>query len=142
MFCKPRSVPFALNDSITKELDRLEKEGVLQKVSYSDWAAPIVPVPKGDGKIHLCGDYKVTIIPSLEVNKYPLPKPDKLFASLAGGKRFSKLDLSQAYQQMLLSKELQILTTTNTLWFSALQLILYHSKITPDWRGLRPVYLS
>jgi len=41
-------------------------------------------VPKGDGKIRLCGEYKVTIIPSLEVNKYPLPKPDELFASLAG----------------------------------------------------------
>ena len=98
VFCKPRSVLFALKDSITKELDWLDKEGVLKEVSYSDWAALIVPVPKGDGKIHLCWDYKVTINPSLEVNKHPLPKPDELFASLAGGKRFSKLDLSQAYQ--------------------------------------------
>ena len=72
----------------------------------------IVPVLKGDGNIRLCGDYKVTINPSLEVNKYPLPKPDELFASLAGGKRFSKLDLSQAYQQMLLSEESQPFTTT------------------------------
>ena len=49
IFCKPRSVPFPLKDAISKELDRLEKAGTLQKVSHSDWAAPIVPVPKGDG---------------------------------------------------------------------------------------------
>ena len=71
-------------------------------------------MPKGDGRIHLCGDYRVTINPFLEVNKYPLPKPNELFASLAGGKRFSKLDPSQAYQQMLLSEESQPFTTINT----------------------------
>ena len=90
-------VPFALKDAISKELDRLERAGTLQKVSHSDWAAPIVPVTKGDGTIRICGDYKVTVNPYLDINRYPLPKPNDLFASLAGGQRFTKLDLSQAY---------------------------------------------
>ena len=42
---------------------------------------------------------------ALEVDKYPLPKPDDLFATLAGGKKFSTLDLSRAYQQLLLDDE-------------------------------------
>ena len=40
---------------------------------------------------------------------YPLPKAEDLFATLAGGVSFTKLDLSHAYQQIVLdelSKEL------------------------------------
>ena len=39
------------------------------------------------------------------VDKYPLPKPTDLFAKLAGGKWFSKLDLAQAYTQMELDEQ-------------------------------------
>ena len=37
-----------------------------------------------------------------------------LLASLAGGKRFTKLDLTSAYQQMCLHEESSMLTTINT----------------------------
>lgn len=63
---------------------------------------PIVPVLKKDGTIHICGDYKVTVNPSLHVDQYPLPKPADLMASLRGDKAFSKLDLTSAYQQIVL----------------------------------------
>ena len=36
-----------------KELDRLEAAGILKKVNHSDWAAPIVPVPKKDGTVYV-----------------------------------------------------------------------------------------
>ena len=113
-FHKARPVPFALKQSIEQELDRLEGEGIIEKVTHSQWAAPVVPVPKGDGRIRLCGDYKVTINPALEVDKYPLPKPDDLFATLAGGKKFSKIDLTHAYQQMNLEESSRELVTINT----------------------------
>ena len=93
-FCKARTVPFALKEAIEQELNRLEQNGIIEKVSYSPWAALIVPVPEGDGRIRLCGDYKVTINPMLEIDKYPLPKPDDIFATLAGGKYFPKIDLT------------------------------------------------
>ena len=41
-FCKARQVPFALQTVVERELDRLEDEGILQRVAYSQWAAPIV----------------------------------------------------------------------------------------------------
>ena len=53
-FCKARSVPFA---AIEAELDSLERAGVVEKVTHSKSAAPAVPVPKGDGRLRLCGDY-------------------------------------------------------------------------------------
>ena len=113
-FYKARSVPFATKEAIEAELDHLESCGILEKVDYSLWAAPIVAVPKKDGKIRICGDYKVTVNQSLEVDQYPLPKPDELFASLAGGQKFTKLDLSQAYQQLLLDAESRQYVTINT----------------------------
>lgn len=32
-FCRPRSVPFALQEPIERELDKLEAEGVIEKVA-------------------------------------------------------------------------------------------------------------
>ena len=113
-FFKPRPVPFAIKAAIEEELDKLEKSGVIKKVVHSDWAAPIVPVPKKNGKFRICGDYKVTINRELDVDQYPLPKPDDFFAMLAGGNKFSKLDLSQAYQQLPLDEESMRYVTVNT----------------------------
>ncbi len=113
-FFKPRSVPFAIRGALGKELDRLEQQGVLVKTSSSDWAAPIVAVPKKDGKFRICGDYKVTINQVLNVEKYPLPKPEELFSILAKGKVFSKLDLSQAYLQLQLDESSMQYVTINT----------------------------
>ena len=90
------SVPYAIKDIIEKELERLEREGVIEKVEHSEWAAPIVPVPKGDGQIRVCGDYKVTINANLAVDQHPLPKPEDLFTSPSEGQKFSKLDLKHA----------------------------------------------
>ena len=99
-FCKARPVPYALKDKVEKELERLENEGIIQKVDHSDWATPIVAVPKGDNTVRICGDYKTTVNPQLQVDQYPLPKIQDIFASLAGGQRFTKIDLRQAYNQL------------------------------------------
>ena len=45
-FKRPRPVPYALKPLVEQELDRLEKPGVLERVNHSEWAAPIVTVPK------------------------------------------------------------------------------------------------
>ena len=113
-FFKPRSVPFALKERVESELDRLERDGVLEKTNYSEWAAPVVTVPKPDGQIRLCGDYKVTVNPVLDVDQYPLPKPDDIFATLAGGQLFTTLDLSHAYNQLLMDEESRKFVTINT----------------------------
>lgn len=58
-FHRPRLMPFALKGAMKKELNRLEELG--EKVTYSKWATPIVPVPKKDGKVRICRDCKVTV---------------------------------------------------------------------------------
>ena len=113
-FCQPRPVPFTLKEPIEKELQRLEEAKVIEKVPFSEWAAPIVPVPKVDGKVRICGDYKVTVNPVLDVDSHPLPKPQELLATLSGGKKFTRLDLSSAYLQMELETESRNYVTINT----------------------------
>ena len=113
-FFKPRSVPYAIKGAIEQDLERLEQMGVIGKVQYSDWAAPLVPVEKADRTLWICGDYKVTVNPVLLVDQYPMPTPEDLFATLAGGKHFTKLDLSQAYQQVLLDQGSRRYVTINT----------------------------
>ena len=56
-FFKPRNVPHAMKESIGKELHRLERDGVLVNVAWSDWASPIVSDLKADGSVRICGDY-------------------------------------------------------------------------------------
>ena len=107
-------MPFALKDPIEWELDRLGDSGVLEKVSYSYWAAPIVAVPKSDRTIQLCGDYKVTVNLDLEIDQYPLPVPEDLMLCLTGVKVLTNLDLSSAYQQIPLDEESRQYVTITT----------------------------
>ena len=113
-FFKPRPMAFAIKEKVEVELKRLEDLGVIEKVKYCDWAAPIVPVSKPSGSIRICGDFKVTINPWLKVPDYPFPTVDELFATLNGGEKFTKLDLSQAYQQMELDESSRNLVCINT----------------------------
>ena len=69
---------------------------------------------KPTGKLGLCGDYNVTVNKAINVDTYPLPLIDELFASLSGGISFTKLDLSQAYHQLPLEEGSRNLTTVNT----------------------------
>ena len=114
-FCRARPVPFSLKPLVSKELDRLQEQGVLEPVEFADWAAPIVPVLKSDKQsVRICGDFKFTINPVAKLDRYPLPRTGDMLANLSGGTSFSKLDLSQAYQQIALDQESQKLVVINT----------------------------
>ena len=63
-FNRARSVPYALRDKVDQELDRLTKEGTLEPVEISEWAAPIVAVLKSDKtSVHICGNFRLTVNP-------------------------------------------------------------------------------
>ena len=98
---RPYNLPLKHIDWVQKELDTLEKAGVITR-SVSPWASPIVIVPKRTAlgeppKKRLCVDYRVinSLLP--KVNKahskakgvltlVPLPKIDEIYARLKGSK--------------------------------------------------------
>ncbi|XP_055522452.1 uncharacterized protein K02A2.6-like [Wyeomyia smithii] len=100
VYIEARQVPFSLRDAVEKELDILVQNGVLEKVNHSRWATPIVPILKSNNRVRLCGDYKVTVNPNLEIDDHPVPTIEELFANVAGGEKFTKIDLTQAYLQL------------------------------------------
>ena len=88
-FYKARTVPHALQGRVKQELEWLHEE---ELVEFVEWAAPIEWL-----YWRICGDYEVTVSRVAKVDIYSLPRIEDRFASLAGGKLFSKLDLAPAY---------------------------------------------
>lgn len=113
-FFKARPLPFAIKKQVEQEINRMVSLGILEPVDYSPWGTPVVPVFKKDGTVRLCGDFKVTINPFIEVDQHPLPRIEDLFTSLQGGETYSKLDLSQAYQQICVDDNSKQLLTIST----------------------------
>ena len=114
-FCKAVFFRIPCEHKSKNELDQLQAEGIIESVQFTDWAAPIVPVLKTEGKfIRICGDFKMTVNSASRVDHYPIPKIEDLFAKLAGGKVFSKLDMSHAYQLIRLDEESRKLVVINT----------------------------
>ncbi len=113
-FYRPQPILLSMKEKVEAELNRKEKLEILTKVETSEWAVPIVPVLKPDNSVRMCGDYKVTINPHLDINQYPPPREEELFAALNGEVHFTKLDLSEAYLQIEMEEELKKFLVINT----------------------------
>lgn len=113
-FLKARPVPYAIKERVEKEIDRLEGEGVLRPTSYSEWATPVVPIIKKSGDVRLCGDYRSTVNEATESDTYPMPTANEVFATVAGGRYFTTLDLERAYTQVVVDEDTSKLLTLNT----------------------------
>jgi hypothetical protein len=61
-FLKAPPIPFALRKKADKELDLMEKTGVIERIEDSEWASPLVVVPKPKGKVRITADFKNTVV--------------------------------------------------------------------------------
>jgi hypothetical protein len=90
-------------------LERQESESQVTKMlekgwiqpSSSPYGAPVLFVPKPDGSLRMCIDYRALnkITPK---NKYPLPRIEDLLDNLSGARYFSSLDLTSVYHHLQL----------------------------------------
>ena len=117
---KPYNLPLKHREWVQKELETLERAGVIVR-SISPWASPIVIVPKktepGEPpRRRLCVDYRVinSLLPEVQkahskakgvLTLVPLPQIDHIYARLRGSKIFSTFDLRSGYHHMALSLE-------------------------------------
>ena len=116
------NLPLKHSDWVQRELDTLEKAGVITR-SVSPWASPIVIVPKkmepGEPpRRRLCVDYRAlnNLLPTVQkvgskakgvLTLVPLPKIDEIYAKLKGSFIFCTFDMRNGYHHVALSPESQ-----------------------------------
>ena len=94
----PYQLAHAYRDAIEKELDEMQKCGIIEP-SSSEWASPMVIVKKKDGTIRLCVDYRR--VNSLSAaDAYPLPRIDDIIDRIGPAKYITTIDLTKGYWQV------------------------------------------
>lgn len=85
-------------DIIHEQVEDMWKKGVI-KPSQSPWAAAVVLVPKKDGTIRFCIDYRpLNAVTKKDV--YPLPRIDDYVSVLHNASWFCTFDLTSGYWQV------------------------------------------
>lgn len=94
----PYRLPPQRREQLKKEIDKLLQDDVIEECE-SPWTSNVVLVPKKDGQVRLCVDYRplnaVTI-----ADKYPMPRIDELLHSAKQTKYMTTLDLRAGYYQV------------------------------------------
>ena len=95
---KPFRLSVEQKEALQTEIDKF----ILRKwirPSQSDWATLALVVPKKDGTMRVCINYRDLNAVS-RLDAYPLPRIDELFNRLATARAFSKVDLASGYHQI------------------------------------------
>ncbi|GBG78056.1 hypothetical protein CBR_g25993 [Chara braunii] len=85
-------------EELRKQLDELLEKGWIRPNS-SPFGAPILFVPKKEGELRMCIDYRGLNVITMK-NVEPLPRIDDLLDRVQGCKYFSKIDLKSGYHQI------------------------------------------
>jgi len=93
-----------------KEEEELHKqiEAALKNVwlteSTSEYRVPVIFIPKKDGTLRMCIDYR-DLNRITTKDRFPLPSTEDLIDKLQGTKVFSKIDMYAGYNQMAIRPE-------------------------------------
>ena len=110
----PRKWKIHMRESIEEELQRMEKMGVIRKVTqHTDWWSSFVASTKSDGSLRICLDPK-KLNEALKRCPHKIPTLDEISYKLNSAKYFSKLDAKTGYWSVNLDEESQLLTTFRT----------------------------
>uniref|UniRef100_A0A9J8B9T8 ribonuclease H n=1 Tax=Cyprinus carpio carpio TaxID=630221 RepID=A0A9J8B9T8_CYPCA len=109
---RPYRVPEARRHAIETEVQEMLKLGVIEP-SRSPWSSPIVMVPKPDGTLRFCNDFR-RLNEVSEFDGYPMPRVDELLDRLGRARFISTLDLTKGYWQVPLSKDAKPKTAFST----------------------------
>ena len=122
----PRRVAIPLMEQVKKELERMEKMGVIARVDEpTDWCAGMVVVPKPNGKVRICVDL-TKLNKNVRRERHLMPATDQILAQLPEACVFSKLDANSGFWQIPLSAEAALLTTFITPLASTASRLVSH----------------
>src|SRR5215204_3378126 len=91
-----------------KEINKEEIVKMLQKEvirkSKSSWSSPVTFVPKKNGEVRYCIDYR-KLNQVTKKDNHPLPRIDDILDQMQGSQWFSTIDLASGYWQVEIEKE-------------------------------------
>ena len=99
----PRRTPQAYRDTTILELKAMLEAGIIEP-STSPWRFPLVFVPKKDGSLRLCVDYRQLNAKSMS-DTYPMPRADDLIDRIGNANYITTLDLTKGYYQVPMDEE-------------------------------------
>ncbi len=124
----PYRLPEHKKNVVQEELKAMLNLGVIEE-SHSDWASPIVLVPKTDGSVRFCVDYrKVNAVSKFDA--YPMPRVDELLDRLGAACFYSTLDLTKGYWQIPLSPLWKCAIGRVEVWYLGFH--LGHGQVRPQ----------
>ena len=105
--------PLELEEART-QINYMLEHGFIRP-SQSPYGAPVLFMPKKDGGLRFCIDYRWLNKKTVK-NRYPLPLPEEMFDRLGKAKVFSKIDLKSGYWQIPVRPEDVQKTAFRTRW--------------------------
>ena len=110
-----RRVPFYLQKQVEDVLQLLLAQYIIERAGGDEptpWTSPVVtPLkPKDPTKVRICVDMRKANTAILRT-RHVMPTVEDVITDLNGAKAMSKLDLSQAYHQLILSEGSRPITT-------------------------------
>ncbi|KAI2657313.1 Retrovirus-related Pol polyprotein from transposon 17.6 [Labeo rohita] len=95
---KPYRVPERMVEQLKTEIETMLEMGIIEP-STSEWSSPILLVPKKDGGIGFCTDFRKLNSVSC-FDSYPMPRIDELIERLGKASYITTLDLCKGYWQV------------------------------------------
>ncbi|CAB0017933.1 unnamed protein product, partial [Nesidiocoris tenuis] len=133
VFLKPRTVPYAIKEQVETEIRKLEAEGIIEKTNSSAWGTPLVVIPKPNGELRLCADYKVTVNSQLLDSRYPIPNQEEIFNKIQDGKIFCSLDIYRAFLHLPLdAPSSEALTISTHMGTYTVKKLFFGVKTAPN----------
>ena len=100
---------------VKEEIQKQLSVGFISVVQYPEWLANVVPVPKKDGKVRVCVDFR-NLNKASPKDDFPLPHIDMLVDSTAGHAMLSFMDGFSGYNQIMMAPEDREKTSFITEW--------------------------
>ena len=109
-----RHVPISMLDRVRKELDSMERSGIVEKVDKpTNWVSSMVCIEKKDGSVRICLDPK-DLNRAVKREHHKIPTMEDIAFRFAGMQHYTIMDMKHGYWHVALTDESSLLTTFNT----------------------------
>ena len=128
-----------IKEEVTKQL----KVGFIKPIGQAEWVANVVPVPKKDGKVRMCVDFR-DLNKACPKDDFPLPHIVVLVDNTAGSALMSFMDGFLGYNQIKMAPKDMTKTTFTTEWgiyyYTVMSFGLKNAGATYQWMTTALLY--